>query len=292
MPKLIDFTDVPDGRHSFLYWLVIPFLLTWFATGYLFGHLTDKPEWLKTDSPSGFDKSVTPQFTPFAALPKTKSGYVSLWFDDAWLSQYLVAFPLLQKYNFPGVIAVPSSAIEQSGYVNWAQLQTMQKSGWEITNHSVSHNCSMNTWTAEQVNREYQASKLALWKHQLASDILVTPCGVDSQIMRTEAAKVFIAYRTVNPGQNDLTNLDPFNLRVRNIDNKTTLDEIKGWIDQANQPHQWVILVFHLLGTANEPVSSDTYNLDPSALPAILDYIKSSGLPVVTPGQIIAAYAV
>jgi hypothetical protein len=284
MPKSTDFSPAADGTHSFLYWLAIPLILLWLAGGYLIGATGDRPAWYNPVSPS----QISPYLSSIPALPQTDTGYITIWFDDAWLSQYLVAFPLFQKYGFPGVIAVPINAVEQKDYMNWAQLQIMQTSGWEITNHSTIHDCEMHTWPVDKVRREYRASKLALWKHRLSSDILVTPCGVDSGIMRDEAAKAFLAYRTVNPGDNRISTLDLNNLRVRNIDNQTTPEQIKSWIDNAKNPDQWEILVLHQLGENTNPANTDIYNLDPKVLNEILEYIKQTQIPVVTPSQIIS----
>jgi hypothetical protein len=290
MPKFPDISPESSGQHSFLFWLVVPLVMVWFSASYLFGSFTDHPLWLQSNSSVGSSSKIVPYLNTLPDLPAAKTGYITLWFDDAWLSQYLIAFPLFQKYNFPGVIAVPSSAIETPEYMNWAQLQVLQKSGWEITNHSVSHDCQMYTWSAEKVRQEYRASKLSLWRHQLSSDILVTPCGVDSRAMRDEAAKSFFAYRTVNPGINDLSNFDPYEIKVRNTDNQTTVENIKKWIDEAQKRNTWVVLIFHQLGKKNSSGDSDKYNMSADDLASIIDYISQSKIPVITPGQIIAAF--
>jgi hypothetical protein len=147
----------------------------------------------------------------------------------------------------------------------------------------------MHTWNADQIRSEYRASKLALWKHQLSADILVTPCGVDSQTMRDEAAKTFLAYRTVNPGDNLISTLDLYNLKVRNINDQTSLEQIKSWIDNASQADHWVVLVFHQLGKKTNSTDTDIYGMEPEFFTQILEYIKQSQIPVITPSQVISA---
>ena len=289
MPKFTDNSAAPDGRHSFLYWLVIPLVMIWFAASYLIGSFTDQPKWQFPSSVPSAAGPVAPHLAAYSPLPPSDRGYITLWFDDAWLSQYLIAYPLLQNYGFTGIVAVPSGAVEQPNYMNWAQLQILQKSGWEIADHSVSHDCQMHTWSPEQINREYRSSKLTLWKHQLTADIFVTPCGVDSPAMRDQAQKAFFGYRTVNPGANDPDNLDFYDLKVRNLDDQTTIENIQSWIDTAVSQNQWLILVFHQLGKESGSGDWEKYELQESSLTRILDHIKEVEIPVITPGQVISA---
>lgn len=62
--------------------------------------------------------------------------------DDAYLSVYEEAFPLLQKYNFPFTVFVATDPVDQglAGYMNWEQMREMQTAGVSFANHSATHN--------------------------------------------------------------------------------------------------------------------------------------------------------
>jgi hypothetical protein len=279
-----------ESRHSFLFWLVVPLVLVWLSVGYLMGILGDKPIWRNENNIEKVTNTVVPYFQERGSFfENLDQPFISFWFDDAWLSQYTVSFPILLKNNFPAAIAVPVDAVETPEYMNWAQLQTVQKNGWEITNHSLEHNCQMHNWDKDRIDFEYRNSKYILWKNNLTADIFVTPCGVDSQIMRDEAAKIFQAYRTVDPGYNDPKNINFYNLKVRNIDDKTTLEEVKSWIDYAKENKLWVILVFHKIGENNSNSEMDDYSTSKSDLEQIVNYVKKSGVKVVVPRQILVS---
>lgn len=279
----------PHGRHSFLFWLILPGIMVWLTVGYITGILFDKPKWLTSASVSE-SENIVPYFTEHNDFTEDlDQPFLTFWFDDAWLSQYTLAYPILSKNDFLGTIAVPVNAIETSDYMNWAQLRNVQKNGWEINNHTLAHNCEMDEWDVEKVNFEFKNSKFILWKNGLTSDILVTPCGVDSKTMRQEAEKMFVAYRTVDPGYNDPKNVDFYNLKVRNIDNRTKLDEIYTWIDEAIENKYWVILVFHKVGEHPTTPTGDEFNVPIEDFRKIVDYVKESGIKVVTPTQIIAS---
>ncbi len=279
-----------EGKHSFLFWLVAPLVLVWLSVGYLLGLTGDKPVWFKNDNTLKITNPIVPYFQEHGSFNENlDQPFVTLWFDDAWLSQYTKAYPLLKKNNFPGTIAVPVNSIETSNYMNWAQLQTVQKNGWEITNHSLEHDCTMDKWEKQRVDFEFKNSKHILWINKLTSDIFVTPCGVDSKIMRDEAAKMFTGYRTVDPGYNNPKEINAYNFKVKNIDNKTTLDEVKSWVNQTKESNLWMILVFHKVGETTNDVTEDEFNTSLKEFEEIIDYINKSGIKVVVPSQIIAS---
>ena len=66
---------------------------------------------------------------------------VSLTVDDAYLSVYQNAYPLVRKYQWPLSIFVSSDHVadDSSLYMSWAQLREMQQHGVSIENHSKSH---------------------------------------------------------------------------------------------------------------------------------------------------------
>lgn len=278
----------PDGKHSFLFWLILPLLLAWMSISYVSGFVKDKPLWASSKSEPANNKTIY-YYQDYGSLSENlNQPFVTFWFDDAWLSQYTTAFPVLEKFKMPGVIAVPVNLVEKNGYMNWAQLRTLQKAGWEMTNHSIDHDCTMNEWSRDQVTREYTNSKFILWKNNLSSDIFVTPCGVDSNIMREEAHKNFIAYRTVDPGLNDPKNVNFYNLKVKNVDNdEVDLSTMKEWIDDAKKESAWLIIVFHKVGEKRTSAVNDEFNIDKNDLIKLVEYIKEQNVKVVVPHQIL-----
>jgi hypothetical protein len=277
----------PGEHHSFLFWLVFPILLVWLSVGYISGFIADKPLWFNADKIVQKENSVIPYYQEYGDLAlDLNQPFVSLWFDDAWNSQYLEAYKVLKQEGLPGVIAVPTNAIETESYMNWAQLRNMQKNGWEVTNHSLVHDCTMQTWTREKIAYELKNSKLILWRNSLSSDIFVTPCGVDSKVMREESSKLFMGYRTVDPGFNDPANFNPYGFKVKNVDDKVTVSQMKSWIDEAKSKNLWVILVFHKIGEGSGISVEDEFNTPKKDFEEIVRYIKDSNIKVVVPGQI------
>ena len=276
------------GSHSFLFWLVAPLIVLWMTASYFVGIIREHPSWSKTGYASFVSQTdVNPYSKYFVSAVNTNNGFVTFWFDDAWLSQYMNAYPILKRYSFPAAIAVPTSAVETKDYVNWAQLRVLQNNGWEITNHSDTHDCKMQNWSKNIIENEIKTSSNILWKNQLTSDIFVTPCGVDGTDLRSISKEHFIGYRTVDPGFNSIDNLDFYKLKVRNTDSYTSMDQIKKWIDEAKSKNLWLILVLHKVGEAKDSNEIENYNISNNNLNEIASYVKDLGIQVVVPSQML-----
>ncbi|MDR7132536.1 peptidoglycan/xylan/chitin deacetylase (PgdA/CDA1 family) [Algoriphagus sp. 4150] len=81
---------------------------------------------------------------------------VVLTFDDAPASQYAVVAPLLDKYGFGATFFVcefqPNYA-DSSLYMNWRQIQELDKMGFEIANHTHTH-ANVSKLTQEEFHEQ------------------------------------------------------------------------------------------------------------------------------------------
>jgi poly-beta-1,6-N-acetyl-D-glucosamine N-deacetylase len=66
---------------------------------------------------------------------------VAITFDDAYLSVYTEAFPILREFNWPFSIFVTTGLVETNSslYANWNQIREMAEAGATIANHTVNH---------------------------------------------------------------------------------------------------------------------------------------------------------
>ncbi|MDA3909513.1 MAG: polysaccharide deacetylase family protein [Sulfurimonas sp.] len=66
---------------------------------------------------------------------------VALTIDDAYISTYTNAYPLLKSKNFPFTVIVSTNQIDSKSksYMTWEQMREMQENGVEFANHSLSH---------------------------------------------------------------------------------------------------------------------------------------------------------
>jgi len=64
---------------------------------------------------------------------------VVITFDDGYTDIFDNAFPIMQEMGFVGVIYIYVDQVGLNGFVNYEQIKTLAESGWEIGNHSMSH---------------------------------------------------------------------------------------------------------------------------------------------------------
>lgn len=94
----------------------------------------------------------------------TPERVVAITFDDAYISIYTTAFPLLRKHGFPFTIFVATAFVSGNSnqYLSWDQLAEMKAAGATIANHSHSH--------AHLVRRLDDESERQ-WRQRVRSDI-------------------------------------------------------------------------------------------------------------------------
>ena len=83
-------------------------------------------------------------------------------------------------------------------------------------------------------------------------------------------------------GINELPLTDKFEIKVKEVGKDTTAEDIEGWLNEAVTARGWLILMFHQVDYKNLD-----YSTTPEILKEILAKVKSSGLDVVLPSQII-----
>lgn len=98
---------------------------------------------------------------------------IAITFDDGYLSNYEIAYPILKKLNIPATIFVVASTVgldASSGKVStphfsWEQAREMQNSGLiDIHSHSYSHK-DMTMLTPAQLQFEMRMSKFLIEKN-------------------------------------------------------------------------------------------------------------------------------
>jgi peptidoglycan/xylan/chitin deacetylase (PgdA/CDA1 family) len=63
-----------------------------------------------------------------------------LTFDDGYIDNYLLAFPILRDFGFPCTFFVTVEDIGREGFLNWSMIEEMSETpGIEIGSHGLSH---------------------------------------------------------------------------------------------------------------------------------------------------------
>lgn len=235
------------------------------------------------------------QPTPFSRA------LVSLSFDDGWLSTYTNGLPLLEKYNLVSTQYLLTSTLDYPDYMDASMIQAFKNQGSEIAAHTVNHCDLTGKFTddpavcpvpisAAQVNSELTDSKATL--ETIAGTPVTdfaTPYGAYSaDVIAAIKAAGYTSHRSTDVGYNSLDSFDPYNIKVQNVTDLTTVDQVKAWIDEAIANKTWLVIVYHEVGTT---VADPTYAVSPANLEQQLAYLKETGVSVVTVSQALAEIA-
>lgn len=115
---------------------------------------------------------------------------VAITIDDAYLSVYEHAWPLLEKYGFALTLFVATDAIDRGlrGYMSWDQLREMQAAGVTIGSQTKTHP-HMHRLDPDQITAELEESaERFLAELGLRPDLFAYPFGEYSAIV-IEAVK-------------------------------------------------------------------------------------------------------
>jgi peptidoglycan/xylan/chitin deacetylase (PgdA/CDA1 family) len=85
---------------------------------------------------------------------------VVITFDDGNLDVYTNAFPIMQKYDFTGVMYIVVNELHADGYMGVDQIQEMVAAGWEVGSHSMTH--AHLSDAHERLNFEIYQSRIEL----------------------------------------------------------------------------------------------------------------------------------
>jgi peptidoglycan/xylan/chitin deacetylase (PgdA/CDA1 family) len=211
------------------------------------------------------------------------NGMLSLTFDDGWSSQITNARPEMNLRGLKGTYAVLSQALAE----NWttvfslAQAKQLKLEGNEIASHTVDH-ADLTTLTDAAMQAEIRNAK-----SYLAANFggvvptFVTPYGKYSTKVLSEIRANHAWHRTVTPG---LISTDTFTDQLPSYDIHVgvPVTDVKAIIDSAIAQKKWGILTFHEIVDAG---ASTGTQLNKADFVAILNYVKSSGIEVVTIDQ-------
>lgn len=78
--------------------------------------------------------------------------------DDGYIDQFTNALPIARKYNIKLNLLIASGLLNNSGFMNWGQVNEIKNSGGYIVNHSWSH-YSLPAGSIEKIKYEVETAK-------------------------------------------------------------------------------------------------------------------------------------
>jgi len=202
-------------------------------------------------------------------------GTISLVFDDGYQCVYENAVPLLDRYNIPGVFAIPleTSALEkkeQRKIRQWNKWLHLATRGHEIASHSITHRSFM------ELNSADLDKELKVPAEKLSASTLVYPGGACNKHISRRAARYYSAARTVRKGYERIPPQDPMELHCFNWSRQNwSLVKANALVFWAYLNNYWIIETFHMIDDDEKDI---LHTIKTSALSHHLSFI--SRLPI------------
>ena len=199
-------------------------------------------------------------------------------FDDGASSLYSQAFSYMRTHNVRGTAYVATDWVDGINRVTWTQLQEMDANGWIIGNQTMSHT-DLSSLTEAGQEAELLGAQSALNAHGVTNvDYVAYPYG--SYNNDTLIAMSNLGMRTGRTllGFNNLSPVEhPFEIAQRTVGNATTLSTVKGWVSNAKDRQEILVVTLH--GLSISP-TGDEWSL--SNFQSLLDYCIQQGIPLIT----------
>lgn len=248
----------------------------------------------------------------FTSWYQNKAGAVSITFDDASLSQYENAFPILKKYGIAATFSVvgewisdePLTTAEEGSFeikrMNWSQLNELWENGNELAAHGFLHQKYNKYSPVSELAAEMKKIKTLIESHTPAVVYTMNyPYSFASgniPLAAKEAGFLFgrTGLDTINPPSPQNMHL----LASQVILNGSNPDSVvfQSWIQQAKG--NWIILMYHHLFNEDSKEMSiikshnveNSYSLTPVQFENQIKALTESGFwaaPVETIGKYI-----
>jgi peptidoglycan/xylan/chitin deacetylase (PgdA/CDA1 family) len=160
--------------------------------------------------------------------------------------------------------------------MNAEQVQDLAKRGHEIGCHTASHK-HLPEETETLIKEEVVLSKKYLEKLVGPVETFAYPWGeYDDRVFEVVKQAGFRGARSVYEGFNDAT-ADLFLLKCKAVMVKTSVSEVRAWIDFARKNEVWLILMFHQIDHEGRAWSSA-----PETLKEIVDYLLDTKIAMIT----------
>lgn len=228
-------------------------------------------------------------------------GMVSLTFDDGNFSPDMQqAFDKMRANKIPGTLYVVTDWVgDGDGHFSWSDVEYYAGIGWEVGNHTKSHQHPL-TLTPGIFANEVGLAEVALQQHGITASSFAMPYGdgynlvggqvvLDSSLLNVLNGLGYVktsrqAFTGDNPTVlNYLATFNPMAIKVFSWKGSTPVSYITGLIDQASIQKQWLALVIHSIATNPDPTDADQISL--SNFQSVCNYIHNANIKAVTVNQ-------
>jgi peptidoglycan/xylan/chitin deacetylase (PgdA/CDA1 family) len=215
-------------------------------------------------------------------------GLISLTFDDSYVSQFDIAFPVMAAYGMPATLVPIIGRFDQPGCLTSAQVAAMAEAGWEIGAHALteaSHTQALHRMSPEARAAELEGIRAWNLSHGYAAATYSYPGGYYDAESAAQTLRYYSGTRSAYSEFRETwppAQLDRIRSVVIKSDTHPDLDAYRAEISAARDHRAWVVLIFHRLA---ENAQGNLWEADAELFRAFCAELAGSDVPVLTMAQ-------
>jgi len=187
-----------------------------------------------------------------AGTNKTRVVFI---FDDGWESVYLKAYGIMNKYDYTASISVIPLLVGKKEYMSYEQLSQLQLKGWELLNHSYSHEENKYD-NPDRLLADFNKAREWMKNRYMGrcSNMLIIPYGEINPylINRLKAAGYDSARTSDNIIILNKNEIEYYPVTTVNLLTNVSADEVKEILAQAFSEPKTILFVLHKIGEVDD----------------------------------------
>lgn len=175
------------------------------------------------------------------------SALMSITFDDGHCSIFAEALPLLESKGVKGTAYIVPGWIDSLSYMSWAEVSSLQASGWDIGSHSMTHR-RLTEVDDSTLHYELRQSQTELQSRGFPAKHFAVPYyAYDDHVI--EAIKLYYESCRIDGGLNPrVDEVYPYGLKSYESLSWKGFQYYQAHIDSVVAVGGWYILNNHLIG--------------------------------------------
>lgn len=233
-------------------------------------------------------KRVLSFVTPSIINPTSynNQALITFSYDDGIANNYTVALPLHEKYKIPCAFHIIGANMLNTAkwieYMDPQEVKDAHRRGVEISSHSYLHNQIWLTNKSDDLIEFECIESKKILKKIIGKDVetIAIPYSQYDDRVKNIVKKHYSAVRVFSELQNDIPPTDRYWIKSAiALVNSVTFEQVKAKIDEAVLNKKWCVLMFHGVDERQR----DIYEIHPTLLEQILQYVDSIGKNVLLP---------
>jgi len=192
---------------------------------------------------------------------KTKIVFI---FDDGWKSVFTEAYGVMNKYDYRASVSIIPTKVYEKEYMSYEELSELYLNGWDLLNHSYSHEEDAYDNPDELLSEFNRARRWMENRHfGNCSGMLIIPYGdINPYLIKQIKDAKFSNIRTSdNILILDKYEIEYYSVNTINLLTDVTVKEVEDRLTQTSSESNAILFILHKIGNEDDEFGM-TYSKD------------------------------